>query len=150
MRRQVAQYIAFREPTPAPGEVQMTAREKARLRRTASSRAPTLGAVSRRLAGPRHSRSSFGSTRVLALVLALVLGMALSSNAVSARADAATSANLQPFYSQRLVWKGCGDKMVCTWLTVRRSYMTSATHGIFKIRVIKDRRPAPARSTREC
>jgi hypothetical protein len=34
--------------------------------------------------------------------------------------------------------------MLCTWLTVPRSYLSRSTHGTFKIRVIKD----PATGTR--
>jgi hypothetical protein len=34
--------------------------------------------------------------------------------------------------------------MFCTWLTVPRSYLTTNTHGTFRIRVIKD----PATGTR--
>jgi pimeloyl-ACP methyl ester carboxylesterase len=46
--------------------------------------------------------------------------------------------NLKPFYTQKLVWTTCEDKMLCTWLTVPRSYLTRNTHGTSRIRVIKD------------
>jgi hypothetical protein len=82
-----------------------------------------------------------------AVLLAVALALGVGSLTQLVRAGAAATKpgpNLKRFYRQKPVWTACEDKMLCTWLTVPRSYLTKNTHGTFRIRVIKD----PATGTR--
>ena len=71
-------------------------------------------------------------------------GAVYVSQVVTAGAAKTPGPNLRRFYTQKLDWTACEDKMQCAWLTVPRSYTTRNTHGTFRIRVIKD----PATGTR--
>lgn len=89
------------------------------------------------------SRLRIGIIASLATSIGVGL-LGLLGAAGAAGSTKVSTPNLKPFYSQKLVWTACEDKMSCTWLTVPRSYLTNSTHGTFKIRVIKD----PATGTR--
>ena len=96
--------------------------------------------------------ASFRGDRRFVLVAALVLGVAIVSQVATAGVAGAGRASTAPariaakpqslsrFNTQRLVWTKCEpkSKLVCSWLTVPRSYAKPGSFGTFRIRVIKD------------